>query len=1341
MEGVPLYNDASVHAEAHGDLTNLRVALGAHVGNGTVTVDGLVHAKGQLGGNATVAASHVDARTFSKEAPATDVGLRVVAKAQTGAEGALAAEASVGIREGTAAGQRIPSATLTLAVTGHPVKDKAPQAFSAHVEGVINEPGVPVALTADGTFHGGTGGATFGIKAAAPHLSEVTRLHAVGSGSAELTLSGHAGFGEKTSFEAELVALAHNFDRPGTHVDSVEVAAKVHGPAAKPEIQAHVVATGVAAAGYKVARAEVVVAGTPEMGRVAVSAIGDGSPDVKLTGDVAIGKSIVVTGLSVGLKRQAEAISLAMESLRIEGGVLDAKGIEVTGAGGPLRAGFHAAPGAISVAASTRDFDLKKVAFVAGQDKKAGGKLALDVDLEVQRDHGKGRVALDLTEGEWSTLHGVEAHVGVGLDGRHLTGHIQGAVAAIGSMDISDVDVHVGGQGPLAATAWRSAWGKLTLAANVDMARLAALGLPPSMHIADVAGRVTLSGHVERDSLSDTTPEVHLSIATLGLAATGESMKPVREPGGPLMVGPATWTIQGMDARVDVAIDGEDSAGELAVRIVDKMGVLVGVDLKTAPLPFKEILSGTTDLMGRMSELPISLLVDAPQRELETLPLLVRPDGVQGGMGATVTMKGTLQHPVMDVAISTQKLVARVAPGTPMDGALNAHYDGTNARVNVEVKTPTSQLLTGEATLHAKASDVLLARGLPAAWGGSLKATLARFPLGAIPMLSENQVRGFVTGDLALTGLHEDATASVNLSLDQLKLGTAAFSKATVSALLDGKGLTGKVRLDGTGSFLEADAKMGMKWGSAVVPVSDETGLQAKVSSKHFPAAAAAPFASSALSELSGWVDADASLTLVPKEKPKMSGSISFTEGVIEAPAIGERFHAVKAKVTLSEDGIVKLEDVEARGLSGRLTASGSARLDGTTVLGADLALDIRKPDAIPLDIQGTNLGTVYGNVTVKATGAPDGKTLTVAIAVPHFRVDLPTGSLPRAPQALGDAPSVHLGTYTSSDRFLVLAVDASPATIVAKQNTAPAPPLPSGGGAPVLVAAPIAQSKEASKDAPGMAIEAKVHLGEIEITRGQQLDINLDGNLTAKVAGATTVRGDIHLKSGKINVQSKEFEVEKGTISFVGDDPSNPEVTVTAAWPAPDGTKVLANYVGPVKTGKVTLTSEPVRPKSEIVQLILFGTADGSEATPYASRSPSTGTQAGTAVGGLATDGLSKGLDQLTGMDVSTKVDTSDSSSPRADIELQIARDISIQLAYVIVQPPPGDNPDLVDRLAIRPQLVARNDVRRRGQHVREHGLAVPLLTKGCGDYFAGSPSRMSASSIGPCRLWLNWW
>jgi translocation and assembly module TamB len=743
------------------------------------------------------------------------------------------------------------------------------------------------------------------------------------------------------------------------------------------------------------------------------------------------------------------------------------------------------------------------------------------------------------------------------------------------------------------------------------------------------------------------------------------------------MVGPASWSLRGVDARADLIVDGADGAGEVAVRIVDGRGGLAAVDVKTGPLPFQEILRGDGDIVGRLETLPLSLLVDVPEQELSSLPLSIRPDGVRGRIAATLSIKGTALDPVVELSLTTQNVVVTAAPDLPMDGTVTAHYDGTDARMVVSVRRATALLLSAVADLHASAKDVVRARGLPAQWGGALRAKLAGFPLGAVGLLSDTQVVGFVSGDVDVTGLHEDAKAAVRLTLDRLRVGKAAFTNGVAVATLDGKALTAKLRLEDPKGFLDASASMGMTWGTVLVPVSDGTGLRATLAAKHFPAAAAAPFVSGALTELSGWIDADATVQLVPRQKPHMSGSVSFTDGVIQAPALGEEFHSVKAKVTLDADGLVKLEDVEARGLSGRLTASGSAHLDGTTLVSADLALDIPKNDAIPLDIQGSNLGTAYGNVTVKATGTPDGKTLKIAVLVPHAHVDLPSGSLPRSPQALADAPSLHMGTYVSADRFLVLPVDGAPVTLVAERNLATPPALPAGrAGAPLLVESATGKVQPQKQAPPAMQIDATVHVADLQVLRGQQVAVNLAGDLTAKVAAATTVRGKIDLKSGKLTLQSKAFAIEKGTISFVGDDPSNPEVSVTAGWTAPDGTKVLADYVGPAKTGKVTLRSEPGRPKNEIVQLILFGTADGSEATPYASKSPDTGTQAGTAVGGLATEGISKGLDQLTGIDVTAKVDTSDASNPRADVEIQIANDISLQLAYVIVQPPPGDNP-----------------------------------------------------------------
>ena len=101
-----------------------------------------------------------------------------------------------------------------------------------------------------------------------------------------------------------------------------------------------------------------------------------------------------------------------------------------------------------------------------------------------------------------------------------------------------------------------------------------------------------------------------------------------------------------------------------------------------------------------------------------------------------------------------------------------------------------------------------------------------------------------------------------------------------------------------------------------------------------------------------------------------------------------------------------------------------------------------------------------------------------------------------------------------------------------------------------------------------------------------------------------------------------------------------------------------------------------PARPQNEIVALIAFGTADGSAATPYQPASTDPSMQAGTTVGGFATTGLSKGLDKLTGLDITAKIDTSQ-ANPRPEVEVQIARNISLELAVVLGTPPPGTNQD----------------------------------------------------------------
>jgi translocation and assembly module TamB len=1279
IDDVPIYEPVSAHGEVHGDLSNLKTTLRAKLGRGSLDVDASVVAKGPLGGRATIIAKDLDARTFVQNGPATDVGITILASAESKPNQGIFGHASIDIPIGMAVGQRVPHTTLSVDVA-QLAQNKGPVTLSGHLEGIVDEPGAPLVLTADARSQAGVSTVNVAAKVHIPHLADVKRVANLGTGKAELTIAAHAKLSPSITFTTQVDATVEAFEHGGAHVDRLTFAGKARGSLAKPDLEARVVANGISASGYKFSWLEMEVAGGLANARIAVRGKGVNTPDLTANGEVALAHGVHVQGLALGLKRGERALMAKVDSVRIEGGSIEASGIDVEGVGEALQGSFKVAPGSLAIKAKSLGLDLSALGYLAGQDKKIGGNLALYVDVDARKDHAKGKVAIDLTHGDLSAVHGGEAHVALDLDERHLTGDLHAALGDVGSFELLDMDVHIGGQGALDAHSWRSAWGKAAVSADVDLARVAAILPPSSLQVSDLTGRLLLDGQIARDSVADVTPEVRLSFRTQALTASGQATPPVRKPGGPLMAGPPTWTLNGLDVDADLVIHGNDSSGELSLRVIDELGGLVALDVKTAPLPFGAMFGGVQagKLVGQLERLPILVRMDVPRRDLDKLPPLIRPQGVAGVVEATLAMTGSSIAPRVELSVQTHALSFSAVPNTPIDGGVTGEYDGVLGHLRGELRSSTGILAKGDVEVHARVEDLIAGSGAKAQWGASVNAEMARFPLGAISMLSDDQVRGFASGKFSLIGLHDHAQAKVSVALDDLKVGKARFTKGNVDVTLDDHGLDAKARLEAPEGFMEAFAKMGMKWGRELAPASDGTGLEATLRAKHFSADAIAPFVSGDISRLSGWIDADAKVSLVPDRKPSMSGSMAFSEGTIQAPLIGEEFHGVKARVTLSPDGFVKVEDVEARGLSGRLTASGAAHLDGATLLGADLAVAIRKGEGIPLDIQGLNLGSVYGDVTVKATGASDGKSIHVAINVPHFHVDLPDVGFPRSPQELGDAPSVHVGVFRTPDRFIVLPMSGATAKLVAERNVAVQPPLSAGEIAPgTLVTPPTGQTESANESFPSRLLDVAVHIGDVQVLRGKQLTIDLDGNVSAKVGAATVVRGEIYLKSGQLNVQSKEFAIEKGTISFVGDDPGNPEVNVTAGWTAPDGTRIYADYVGPVKTGKVNLRSEPPHPKNEIVSLILFGTADGSSATPYASKSPSTGTQAGTAVGGLATDGLSKGLDQLTGMNVTTKIDTSDSANPRPEVEMQIAKDISLELAFVLGTPPPGTNPD----------------------------------------------------------------
>ena len=91
-------------------------------------------------------------------------------------------------------------------------------------------------------------------------------------------------------------------------------------------------------------------------------------------------------------------------------------------------------------------------------------------------------------------MRNADAHLNLTLDGRHLAGALRAAAGDAGTFDVHDVDLHVGGGGALDVNAWRAAWGKVGITANLDLGRLAAILPAGALGLTDLAGRVTLDG-------------------------------------------------------------------------------------------------------------------------------------------------------------------------------------------------------------------------------------------------------------------------------------------------------------------------------------------------------------------------------------------------------------------------------------------------------------------------------------------------------------------------------------------------------------------------------------------------------------------------------------------------------------------------------------------------------------------------------------------------------------------------------------------------------------------------------------------------------------------------------
>jgi translocation and assembly module TamB len=691
------------------------------------------------------------------------------------------------------------------------------------------------------------------------------------------------------------------------------------------------------------------------------------------------------------------------------------------------------------------------------------------------------------------------------------------------------------------------------------------------------------------------------------------------------------WSLYGIDFGADVSLSSRDGALHALVRASDKAGEIADLDL-SSKLPH-ESLTQLLDLGPRAKQLPFEASLRVPGHALETLPPLLRPPDSAGTVSLDARATGTISEPKLNLAGQVLRYRPSDTRVAGLDLMVRASYEPSRGEISAEARSG-----EGHGEMQARWEGPIT--GVPAAIRssqpspirGRARIAFDRLPLGDIPALALQEIRGAASGEVSVDGFGRDVRAAARIAVADLRIAQAKPMQLETSCTAQGGELHGRVRIRVPGGSADGEVRAGASWGDRVAPTI-AVPVQARFEAQRFQLAGLLPLVRGAVSELDGKLDA----TMTGRfggGPPVLAGTAKLDGGVVRIPAIGQRFHDIRARASL-EHGDARVDDLTARGTSGKVKINARAHFDGLALQKAEAHLSIAKRDKIPVTTEGAEVGDAWGKVDASIEN--DVRSTRIDIRVPELHVLLPQGAS-HAVQELAPPEFIRTGVVQPDGNFVVVPIQ------------------PLEGDKP--------------KQTHPTIITVKLQ-NKVWVERANQARVQLTGQLEVTPDTTTRINGEIRLKGGSLDVQGKEFEIERGTVTFSG-DASNPEIVATAVWTSEVEYRVYADYTGTVEKGKLSLRSDPPLTQDQILSLILFGNPDGTMGT---GSSDPAATAIGVA-GGTATQGLNRMLSDFTQLDVTARIDTS-SGSARPELVLRLTPRISARLTQAIGEPAPGEPPD----------------------------------------------------------------
>lgn len=1140
----------------------------------------------------------LDARAMGAELPQTSVDARAQARIRV-YEGEpiirFAAEVEPFIWDGNA----IPSTRASGTLLGDTLTLQARAA----------EPGAPVdaALTLRGKR------LEFRIDAESRNLAAISRLRTGAKGALRVNASGTYLLDRKR-IDAVASVSGSDLAIAGQSVRHLDAHARVSGPVAHPSGELKLEARRLTVEGRELASAIIEVSGSTNAFQSRVAIDGETAPDATLSFSGSLGKTLRFSDILLDLDRGATHAKLSADSIVIDGSNIEAKNVIVTGPGS-LTASGRWQNGELAVVADAKGLDVTKLARLVDVELPIRGYVNLQADVLLTDRSARGVVSISARNLSWLDFQNGALDGKLVLENRQLNGNFHAQHQALDArLALANVELP-GNRALTDIESWKRATGELKLTAQSRIAQLRRFIENETLARYKPSGRIDLDLKLERED-PEGLPDVNVTIATRRFQVADPAPKKTRR---------RAFLTSGTNLACAVALVGKTRNADASCAVTSQKKTLAEVRLRTT-LPELAVL------LQRLESIPFEARVVIVERPVEDWPSFVRPGSFAGRLGGTLTMKGTLLEPDANLSVWANN-VDDERLGQNVDARVDVKYDGNHADFRLKAKHGKRAALSGHGAVRFSLAKLLHSQKQQPEVDAHVK--IDRLELASIPYLKDNRIEGRLTGrlDADHLGTHDPKVAG-NLEFDRLLIGNAKVERGNVRLDLDRRELVASAELVQRDGQARAELRAVPIWNGFAPSIDPERRMTAKLTAKKLSASILLPAVRGAISDIDGRIDADLALDL-GHGKNQVRGYVRLSDGELQIPTVGQALDHVNVYVVAERGGVLRLREASLRGVSGKLTATGWATLDGFALANAFLGVRIREKEKLPLTLEGISMGDVWGGVDVSLKTHQ--RQLALDVNVRSLHLELPA-TRENAVQELEPDPHVRIGARRRQNGFVMLPVQ------------------------PV-------------DDEPGEPLDliAKLHLGnEIWLKRGPDLTVRLGGELTYRAFPEARMTGQIQLTSGQIDVQGKLFEIQEGTITFQG-KPTNPIVVATATWESPEGIVVYAEYRGPVDGGKLTLHAEPALSRDQIVSLLLFGSPDGS-------LGGGEGSGAGTATtvgGGVATKGLNRAMNDLTSLDVSTRIDTSEAGSPRPELVWQLTPRVSAQLGYNVEAPAPGKSPD----------------------------------------------------------------